>query len=67
MAMMNDEDRDPNATLTIMDTNAETLESVDATLTEKNIDFVVGPLIKGNIENCNNSSKNVVNRFKHWR
>lgn len=50
MAMMNDEDRDPNATLTIMDTNAETLESVDATLTEKNIDFVVGPLIKGNIE-----------------
>ncbi len=49
-AMMNDADRQTNATLTIIDTNAETLESVDAILTSKQIDFVVGPLIKGNIE-----------------
>lgn len=49
-AMMNDADRQPEATLTIIDTNAETLESVDAILTNKQIDFVVGPLIKGNIE-----------------
>ncbi|ENM3905488.1 penicillin-binding protein activator [Vibrio cholerae] len=49
-AMMNDADRQTNATLTIIDTNAETLESVDALLTSKQIDFVVGPLIKGNIE-----------------
>lgn len=50
MAMMNDSQRQPDATLTILDTNAETLESIDAILTEKNIDFVVGPLVKENIE-----------------
>ncbi|MGL4828731.1 MAG: penicillin-binding protein activator [Vibrio sp.] len=49
-AMMNDPDRQPQATLTIIDTNSETLESVDAILTNKQIDFVVGPLIKSNIE-----------------
>ncbi len=49
-AMMNDAERQTPATLTIIDTNAETLESVDAILTSKQIDFVVGPLIKGNIE-----------------
>ncbi len=58
-AMMNDADRQTNATLTIIDTNAETLLSVDAILTSKQIDFVVGPLIKGNIENCSNSNKAV--------
>ncbi|GHY86072.1 lipoprotein, putative [Vibrio cholerae] len=49
-AMMNDSDRQTNTALTIIDTNAETLESVDALLTSKQIDFVVGPLIKSNIE-----------------
>lgn len=50
MAMMNDSQRQPDATLTVLDTNAETLESIDAILNEKNIDFVVGPLVKDNIE-----------------
>ncbi len=50
MAMMNDPQRDPNATLTILDTNTESLESVDATLAEKQVDFVVGPLVKSDIE-----------------
>lgn len=49
-AMMNDTNRQPDAALTIIDTNAETLESVDASLTNKQIDFIVGPLIKDNIE-----------------
>ncbi|MEI8671781.1 penicillin-binding protein activator [Vibrio sp. SA48] len=51
MAMMNDKDRDTNATLTVIDTHAEDAADVDAQLIEKNIDFVVGPLIKANIEN----------------
>ncbi|MBC3616780.1 penicillin-binding protein activator [Vibrio metschnikovii] len=50
MAMMNDPQRDPNTTLTILDTNTESLESVDATLAEKQVDFVVGPLVKSDIE-----------------
>ncbi len=50
MAMMNDPQRDPNATLTILDTNTESLENVDAILAEKQVDFVVGPLIKSDIE-----------------
>lgn len=50
MAMMNDPLRDPNATLTILDTNTESLENVDAILAEKQVDFVVGPLIKSDIE-----------------
>lgn len=51
MAMMNDKDRDTNATLTVIDTHAEDAADIDAQLIEKNIDFVVGPLIKANIEN----------------
>lgn len=51
MAMMNDKDRDTNATLTVIDTHAEDAADIDAQLIEKNIDFVVGPLIKSNIEN----------------
>ncbi len=50
MAMMNDEDRDPNASLTIIDTNADSLEAINKELTEKNIDFVIGPLVKDQIE-----------------
>ncbi|MDE1314687.1 penicillin-binding protein activator [Vibrio aestuarianus] len=51
MAMMNDKDRDTNATLTVIDIHAEDAADIDAQLIEKNIDFVVGPLIKANIEN----------------
>ncbi len=50
MALMNDEQRDPQATLTIIDTNSETPESIDKTLINNKIDFVVGPLIKDNIQ-----------------
>ncbi|ATC58992.1 penicillin-binding protein activator [Vibrio anguillarum] len=51
MAMMNDRNRDLNATLTVIDTNAEDAALIDKQLIEKNIDFIVGPLIKENIEN----------------
>ncbi|WP_194436287.1 penicillin-binding protein activator [Vibrio fluminensis] len=49
LQMMNDEQRDPNATLTVIDTNINDPASLQQTFIDKNIDFVVGPLVKGNI------------------
>ncbi|WP_112403350.1 penicillin-binding protein activator [Vibrio diazotrophicus] len=49
MAMMNDEKREDNATLTIIDTNSESSETIKAKVQEKQIDFIVGPLLKENI------------------
>ncbi|EGU48846.1 hypothetical protein VII00023_13592 [Vibrio ichthyoenteri ATCC 700023] len=49
LQMMSDEQRDPNATLTVIDTNSTDADVLQQTLIEKNIDFVVGPLVKGNI------------------
>lgn len=50
LEMMNDADRDETATLTIIDTNSVSIEALEATLIEKQIDSVVGPLLKDNIE-----------------
>ncbi|WP_114785103.1 penicillin-binding protein activator [Vibrio tetraodonis] len=50
LEMMNDTQRDENASLTIIDTNNTTVEQLEQTLVEKRIDFVVGPLIKSNID-----------------
>lgn len=50
MAMMNDQQRDPQAALMIVDTNANSVEDIDTLLNEKQIDFVVGPLIRADIE-----------------
>ncbi len=49
MAMMNDEKREDSATLTIIDTNAESVDAIKTKIKEKKIDFIVGPLIKENI------------------
>ncbi|RQW62959.1 penicillin-binding protein activator [Vibrio viridaestus] len=48
-SMMNDDSRDPNATLTIIDTNGKSLDAIADQIDNSNIDFVVGPLIKENI------------------
>ncbi|GLT18524.1 lipoprotein [Vibrio zhanjiangensis] len=50
LAMMNDNQRDENASLTIIDTNNTTVEQLEQTLIEKRIDFIVGPLVKSNID-----------------
>ncbi|GAB2667991.1 penicillin-binding protein activator [Vibrio panuliri] len=50
LQMMNDSQRDPNATLTVIDTNNSDPARLQQMFIEKNIDFVVGPLVKGNIE-----------------
>ena len=48
-AMMNDEYRDPTASLTVIDTNGNTAEQIQQRLINKNIDFVVGPLQKNKV------------------
>ncbi|EOX4809402.1 penicillin-binding protein activator [Vibrio alginolyticus] len=49
-AMMNDRNRDPSATLTVIDTNAYNANQIKQRLINENIDFVVGPLEKENVE-----------------
>ncbi|KHD24402.1 penicillin-binding protein [Vibrio caribbeanicus] len=58
LEMMNDDDRDENATLTVIDTNAVSIEELEKELIEKNIDFVVGPLVKNNIEKLQRAEEN---------
>ncbi|HHX8717100.1 TPA: penicillin-binding protein activator [Vibrio alginolyticus] len=49
-AMMNDRNRDPSATLTVIDTNAYNADQIKQRLINENIDFVIGPLEKENVE-----------------
>ncbi|YCO03279.1 penicillin-binding protein activator [Vibrio sp. VNB-15] len=49
-AMMNDDYRDPSATLTVIDTHAYSADQIRQRLINENIDFVVGPLQKENVE-----------------
>ncbi|CAH0541307.1 penicillin-binding protein activator [Vibrio marisflavi] len=50
LEMLNDKDRNPNATLTIVDTNSDNGQAIADTLKNRNIDFIVGPLLKNNVE-----------------
>ncbi|MDG3089070.1 penicillin-binding protein activator [Vibrio hannami] len=49
-ALLQDSMRDKDATLTVIDTNKLSAEEINAKLTSENIDFVVGPLVKSEIE-----------------
>ncbi len=49
-AMMNDEYRDSSSSVTVIDTNAYSAEQIKQRLLSENIDFVVGPLQKENVE-----------------
>ena len=49
-AMMNDGMREPSATLTVIDTHAYSADQIKQRLINENIDFVVGPLQKENVE-----------------
>ena len=57
-AMMNDKEREKDATLTFMDTNQQSSAEIKATLAENNVDFIVGPLIKTNITKLQQAQKN---------
>ncbi|MGY0616637.1 penicillin-binding protein activator [Vibrio sp. FJH11] len=49
-AMMNDETRDQSSSVTVIDTHAYSAEQIKQRLISENIDFVVGPLQKENVE-----------------
>ncbi len=49
-AMMNDENRDQSTSLTVIDTHAYSADQIKQRLINENIDFVVGPLQKENVE-----------------
>lgn len=50
MAMMDDEVRDPEAIFTVIDTNEATPSDIKAKLVANGVDFIVGPLVKENVE-----------------
>lgn len=49
-AMTDDADKDPALKMTIYDTSTQSLQDIYATLKANNTDFIVGPLIKDNVE-----------------
>ncbi|WP_086981589.1 penicillin-binding protein activator [Vibrio aphrogenes] len=49
-AMTNDSDKDPAFTMTMYDTSAQSLQDIYAQLRNNHTDFIVGPLIKDNVE-----------------
>lgn len=49
-AMMRDQDRDPNTEYLIIDSNKSSAEEIDQQLVDENVDFIVGPLMKDEIE-----------------
>ncbi|MDV6252533.1 penicillin-binding protein activator [Vibrio sp. EA2] len=49
-AMMNDETRDDSTSVTVIDTHAYSADQIKQRLINENIDFVVGPLQKENVE-----------------
>lgn len=48
--MMRDQERDPNTDYIVIDSNKSSAEEIDQQLIEENVDFVVGPLMKDEIE-----------------
>ncbi|MFA0440547.1 penicillin-binding protein activator [Vibrio sp. 10N.286.49.B1] len=50
MATMDDTQRDPEAIFTVIDTHETTASDIKARLIANNVDFIVGPLIKENVE-----------------
>jgi len=56
-AMMNDKEREEDATLTVLDTNTQSAEEIKQTLVDNKVDFIVGPLIKSNITKLQQAQK----------
>ncbi|MCF4174025.1 penicillin-binding protein activator [Vibrio sp. McD22-P3] len=57
MAMMDDEQRDPEAIFTVIDTNETAPADIKAQLIANEVDFIVGPLIKENVEKLQQAQK----------
>ncbi|MGR5095844.1 penicillin-binding protein activator [Vibrio maritimus] len=58
MAMMDDEVRDPEAIFTVIDTNEATPSDIKAKLVANGVDFIVGPLVKENVEKLQQAQQN---------
>ncbi len=58
MAMMDDEVRDPEAIFTVIDTNEATTSDIKAKLVANGVDFIVGPLVKENVEKLQQAQQN---------
>ncbi|SJL82121.1 Penicillin-binding protein activator LpoA precursor [Vibrio palustris] len=50
LSLMNDETRKEDTNFTVIDTNKHSIEDINTTLHQKNIDFIVGPLEKSKVE-----------------
>ncbi|KEY90512.1 penicillin-binding protein activator [Candidatus Photodesmus katoptron] len=50
IAMRNDNEKNPNARLTLIDTNNISHQQLKSVLIEKNIDFIIGPLTKEKVQ-----------------
>lgn len=48
--MIKDKEKSPNTSLTVIDTSKYSLEQIKQQLIDKKIDFIVGPLLKDNVE-----------------
>ncbi len=60
LEMRNDKNRGANETLTVIDTDNISVSELEAQLVQNNIDFIVGPLIKENIEKLQQAEQNFV-------
>ena len=63
LAMMDDNNRKEDETLTVVDTNASDMQQIESELIAKGVDFIVGPLIKDNIEKLQNQQKDKESRI----
>lgn len=50
MQMQNDPNNDPNASFTIIDTDTSSMEQIVQRLQNEQADFIIGPLLKQNVE-----------------
>lgn len=56
-AMLDDFNRDADATLTVLDSEALSMEQLQKELAERNVDFIVGPLQKNEVEQLQNTTQ----------
>lgn len=59
-AMTNDKDKNPTFKMTIYDTSTQSLDDIYTQLKASNVDFIVGPLTKDNIERLQEINDNTI-------
>lgn len=59
-AMTNDKDKNPTFKMTVYDTSTQSLDDIYTQLKAAHVDFIVGPLIKDNIETLREINDNTI-------